>query len=66
MVGAGGGPDLTDPDLAADLENLAAELRGASADVPPARSPIGLLLRGLALRRRRDDPVDHRPREPDR
>lgn len=51
---AGGGPDLTDPDLAVDLENLATELRGASADVAPARSPIGLLLRGLALRRRRD------------
>jgi fructuronate reductase len=51
---AAGGPDLTDPDLAADLEALAAELRGGRTDLPPARSPIGLLLRGLALRRSRD------------
>lgn len=51
---AGGGPDLTDPDLAADLASLAAELRGGSTDPAPARSPVGLLLRGLALRRRRD------------
>lgn len=50
---ADGGPDLTDPDLAADLEVLASELRGGVAD-DAARSPIGLLLRGLA-RRSRDD-----------
>ncbi|MBO3083221.1 mannitol dehydrogenase family protein [Cellulomonas fengjieae] len=50
---ADGGPDLQDPDLAADLAALAGELRGAHPD-SPARSPLGLLLRGLALRRRRD------------
>ncbi|MBO9556090.1 mannitol dehydrogenase family protein [Cellulomonas sp.] len=44
----GGGPDLTDPDLAADLAALAS---GADA---PARSPIGLLVRGLARRHRAD------------
>lgn len=51
---ADGGPDLADPDLAADLDSLAAELRGGSPEVPPARSPLGLLLRGLATRRQRD------------
>ena len=50
---ADGRPDLTDPDLAADLDALASELRGGQAD-RPARSPLGLLLRGLALRARRD------------
>ncbi|MEZ0447090.1 mannitol dehydrogenase family protein [Cellulomonas sp. ICMP 17802] len=50
----GGGPDLADPDLAADLEALAGELRGAPQEVRPARSPLGLLLRGLALRHGRD------------
>jgi fructuronate reductase len=50
---ADGGPDLADPDLAADLEALADELRGGRSDVP-ARSPIGLLLRGLAWRARAD------------
>ncbi|GIG21469.1 mannitol dehydrogenase [Cellulomonas chitinilytica] len=44
----GGGPDLTDPDLAADLAALTS---GADA---PARSPIGLLVRGLARRQRAD------------
>ena len=50
---ADGGPDLTDPDLAADLAALAVEVRGGRADAP-ARSPIGLLLRGLAARERAD------------
>ncbi|GEK20343.1 mannitol dehydrogenase family protein [Cellulomonas xylanilytica] len=50
---ADGGPDLADPDLAADLEALATELRGGGTDIP-ARSPLGLLLRGLALRERQD------------
>ncbi|WP_315093659.1 mannitol dehydrogenase family protein [uncultured Cellulomonas sp.] len=50
---ADGGPDLTDPDLAADLDALAGELRGGHRD-SPARSPLGLLLRGLALRGRQD------------
>ncbi|WP_456785853.1 mannitol dehydrogenase family protein [Cellulomonas sp. P5_C5] len=50
---ADGGPDLADPDLAADLDALASELRGGTADTP-ARSPLGLLLRGLALRARHD------------
>lgn len=51
---ADGGPDLGDPDLAADLETLAAELRAGAVADRPARSPLGLLLRGLAQRRRRD------------
>ncbi|MET0788143.1 MAG: mannitol dehydrogenase family protein [Cellulomonas sp.] len=50
---ADGGPDLGDPDLTADLQALADELRTGTVD-RPARSPLGLLLRGLALRRRRD------------
>ena len=50
---ADGRPDLTDPDLAADLDALTSELRGGRTDAP-ARSPLGLLLRGLALRARRD------------
>ena len=50
---ADGRPDLADPDLAADLDALAAELRGGRTDAP-ARSPLGLLLRGLALRARHD------------
>ncbi len=50
---ADGGPDLTDPDLSADLDALATEVRGGRAD-SPARSPIGLLLRGLAQRARAD------------
>ncbi|NUU15981.1 mannitol dehydrogenase family protein [Cellulomonas humilata] len=51
--GADGGPDLTDPDLATDLGALAVEVRGGRADAP-ARSPLGLLLRGLAARERAD------------
>ena len=50
---ADGRPDLADPDLAADLDALASELRGGRTDAP-ARSPLGLLLRGLALRARHD------------
>jgi len=50
---ADGRPDLTDPDLAADLDALAGELRGGRTD-SPARSPLGLLLRGLTLRARHD------------
>lgn len=44
-----GGPDLADPDLAADVATLAAELGGGAADLP-ARTPIGALVRGLARR----------------
>ncbi|KQR08399.1 mannitol dehydrogenase family protein [Cellulomonas sp. Leaf334] len=50
---ADGRPDLADPDLVADLDVLAAELRGGRNDAP-ARSPLGLLLRALALRARQD------------
>lgn len=50
---ADGRPDLADPDLGSDVAALAAELGGADPE-QPARSPIGLLLRGLA-RRHRDD-----------
>jgi len=45
---AGGGPDLADPDLAADLAAL-----GSGSDTA-ARSPIGMLVRGLARRHRAD------------
>jgi fructuronate reductase len=48
-----GRPDLADPDLAADVAALTAELRGDVAS-DPARSPIGLLVRGLAQRHRAD------------
>lgn len=44
-----GGPDLVDPDLAADVEALRREASGARDDAP-ARSPIGALARGLAWR----------------
>ena len=44
-----GGPDLADPDLAADLEVLRREVTGGRDDAP-ARSPIGALARGLAWR----------------
>lgn len=44
----GGGPDLTDPDLAADLATL------GSGDDAPARTPLGLLFLGLAARHRGD------------
>ena len=50
---ADGGPDLSDPDLAADLLALRDELSGTTPSAP-ARSPIGLLVRGLALRQRND------------
>lgn len=45
-----GGPDLTDPDVAADLAALRAELV-AGPDDAPSRTPIGALARGLARRR---------------
>ena len=48
-AGAYGDPDLGDADLQADIAALVAESRGADA-VSPARSPIGLLVRGLAAR----------------
>ncbi|ROS31793.1 mannitol dehydrogenase family protein [Cellulomonas sp. PhB150] len=48
-----GGPDLADPDLAADLAALHDERDGAEA-AAPGRSPVGILVRALA-RRRRDD-----------
>lgn len=50
---ADGLPDLADPDLGADVAALAAELGGAAPE-QPARSPIGLLVRGLAQRHRGD------------
>ncbi|MGY4645187.1 mannitol dehydrogenase family protein [Cellulomonas sp. URHB0016] len=40
----GGGPDLSDPDLTADLAAL------ASGSDAPARTPVGMLVRGLARR----------------
>jgi fructuronate reductase len=50
-----GGPDLTDPDLAADRaalrEELGARSNGARAG-SPLRTPIGALVRGLARRKR--------------
>lgn len=46
---ADGALDLGDVDLQADIAALVAESRGADA-VEPARSPIGLLVRGLAAR----------------
>ncbi|WNB87399.1 mannitol dehydrogenase family protein [Cellulomonas sp. ATA003] len=48
---AAGGPDLTNPDLAADIAALTAELSGRDAGAP-ARTPIGALVRGLARRQR--------------
>jgi len=53
-----GGPDLTDPDLAADVAVLSAELGrtttsgrgGVIGGAGPARTPIGALVRGLARR----------------
>lgn len=60
-AGPDGTLDLTDPDVLADLETLRAEIDGASGapvvdadgaprEVVPGRSPIGLLVRGLAQR----------------
>jgi len=48
---ADGTLDRDDADLQADLAALVAESRGADAE-EPARSPIGLLVRGLAERAR--------------
>ena len=48
-VGADGTLDLSDDDVRADLAALAAEV-GGDASNAPARSPIGLLMRGLARR----------------
>ncbi len=47
-----GHADLADPDLAADLAALRAEVRrpGAADATVPARSPVGLLVRALARR----------------
>jgi len=49
-----GALDRDDPDVRADVEALAAEMGapagGAVTDVAPARSPIGMLTRGLARR----------------
>lgn len=50
-----GGPDLTDPDLAADVAALREELLApppAARAGAPARTPIGALVRGLARRER--------------
>ncbi|MCV2394431.1 mannitol dehydrogenase family protein [Actinotalea sp. M2MS4P-6] len=49
---ADGHPDLNDPDLASDLAALADELGHTPERPTEARSPIGLLVRGLAHRRR--------------
>lgn len=46
-----GGPDLTDEDLAADVETLRGELRDGRALDVPARTPVGAIARGLARRR---------------
>ncbi|MFV0634100.1 mannitol dehydrogenase family protein [Demequina sp.] len=51
----GGGPDLADAALAFDLEVLAKEIDGSTADASvPSRSAIGLLLRALTRRWRGD------------
>jgi len=47
---ASGAPDLADPGVAADVAALRAELEGPTGAVEPSRTPIGLLVRGLALR----------------
>lgn len=46
-----GDPDLTDPDLAADVAALGRELAVGRPDDAPARTPVGALARGLARRR---------------
>lgn len=51
--GPTGGVDTTDDDTAADLAVLAAALVGPD-DGTPARTPVGLLLRGLTARARAD------------
>ncbi|MCB2177968.1 MAG: mannitol dehydrogenase family protein [Actinomycetales bacterium] len=51
---ADGRADLADSDLAADLAVLPEELLRAPRDPRAARSPIGLLVRGLARRRLAD------------
>jgi fructuronate reductase len=48
---ASGGPDVADPELAADVAALTAELTGGSAGTATS-TPIGALLRGLARRHR--------------
>ncbi|MDM8084823.1 mannitol dehydrogenase family protein [Cellulomonas cellasea] len=53
---AAGSPDLADPDVASDVAALRAELEGtASGSATPSRTPIGLLVRGIALRRARHE-----------
>ncbi|WP_084129069.1 mannitol dehydrogenase family protein [Demequina sp. NBRC 110055] len=47
---ASGGPDMTDPALAFDLELLSREIDGAADATVTSHSAIGLLLRGLAHR----------------
>lgn len=50
-----GGPDLTDPDLAADVAAIGEELGahpGGAGAAATARTPIGALVRGLARRAR--------------
>lgn len=53
---ADGELDLHDADLQADIAALVDESQGADA-VRPARTPIGLLVRGLAARARGIDPA---------
>ena len=49
-----GGPDLTDPDLSADVAAIGEELdaRPRAVHTAAARTPIGALVRGLARRKR--------------
>ncbi len=47
---ADGGPDLDDADVAADVAQLAADLDSRAASDVAARTPIGMLARGLARR----------------
>jgi fructuronate reductase len=49
-IAAGGGLDVADADVAADLAAVA----DPAADASAARTPVGLLLRGLAARHRAD------------
>jgi fructuronate reductase len=48
----GGGPDITDPDLAADVDVLRREVGLGVRDDRPARTPVGTLCRALVRRRR--------------
>lgn len=47
-----GGPDLADPDVAADVAVLREEAARGRSDDRPARTPVGALCRALVRRRR--------------